>query len=256
MEDRAYKNRATALVVNSRKTVGELREFFGRTDHIPVLHVGLDHDVFNTVTRAKLRETARNALAIPQNQFVLILVGNDWRNKGVSVLLNALADLRDRPIRLLVVTGEDLSACRRLVTEKVLDGRVVFLPPRKDIEFYYAAADAYAGPSLQDAYGIPPAEAMACGLPVIVSAAAGVSEIVTNDVDGMILDDPKDATKLAAMIRRLYEDQDFRDRLGVKAAETARQYTWERNGRELSAIFEEVVRRKAQAAMQTLTQES
>jgi glycosyltransferase involved in cell wall biosynthesis len=72
----------------------------------------------------------------------------------------------------------------------------------------------------------------------------------------MILDDPKDATKLAAMIRRLYEDQDFRDRLGVKAAETARQYTWERNGRELSAIFEEVVRRKAQAAMQTLTQES
>jgi glycosyltransferase involved in cell wall biosynthesis len=137
-----------------------------------------------------------------------------------------------------------------------LDDRVVFLPPRKDIEFYYAAADAYAGPSLQDAYGMPPAEAMACGLPVIVSEAAGVSEIVTNGVDGMILDDPKDASKLATMIRRLYEDQEFRDRLGVKAAETARQYTWERNGRELSAIFDEIVRRKGQADMQTLTQES
>jgi len=256
MEDRAYKNRATALVVNSRKTVGELKQFFGRADHIPVLHVGLDHDVFNTATRAKLREPARSALAIPQNQFVLILVGNDWRNKGVPVLLNALAGLRDRPIRLLIVTGEDLSACRRLVTKKALDDRVFFLPPRKDIEFYYAAADAYVGPSLQDSYGIPPAEAMACGLPVIVSSAAGVSEIVTNGVDGMILDDPKDATKLATMIQRLYEAQEFRDRLGVKAAETARQYTWERNGRDLSAIFEEIVRRKAQADMQTLTQES
>jgi glycosyltransferase involved in cell wall biosynthesis len=256
LEDRAYKNRATALVVNSRKTVGELRELFGRTDDIPVLYLGLDHDVFNTATRAKLREAARSALAIPQSQFVLILVGNDWRNKGVRVLLDAVAALRDRPIRLLIVTDEDLSAGRRLVAEKALDDRVSFLPPRRDIEFYYAAADAYVGPSLQDAYGIPPAEAMACGLPVIVSAAAGVSEIVTNGVDGMILDDPKDETKLAAMIRRLYEDREFRNRLGVKAAETAGQYTWERNGRELSAIFKEVIRRKTQAGLQTPAQES
>ncbi len=256
LEDRAYKNRATALVVNSRKTVGELRELFGRTDDIPVLYLGLDHDVFNTATRAKLRESARSALAIPQSQFVLILVGNDWRNKGVRVLLNAVADLRDWPIRLLIVTGEDLSTCRQLVIKKALGDRVSFLPPRRDIEFYYAAADAYVGPSLQDAYGIPPAEAMACGLPVIVSAAAGVSEIVTNGVDGMILDDPKDETKLAAMIRRLYEDREFCNRLGVKAAETARQYTWERNGRELSAIFKEVIRRKTQAGLQTPAQES
>ena len=256
MENRAYKNRETALIVNSRKTAGGLKQFFGRTDRIPIFYLGLDHNVFDPAVRAKLREPARRTLGIPQNQFALILVGNDWRNKGVPVLLNVLTELRDLPIGLLVVTGEDLSACRRLVTEKELDDRVVFLPPRKDIEFYYAAADAYVGPSLQDAYGIPPAEAMACGLPVIVSAAAGVSEIVTNGVDGMILDDPKDASKLGTMIRHLYEDQEFRDRLGVKAAETARQYTWERNGRELSAIFDETVRRKAQADMQTLTQKS
>jgi glycosyltransferase involved in cell wall biosynthesis len=256
MENRAYKTRETALIVNSRKTAGGLKQFFGRTDRIPIVYLGLDHNVFNSAVREKFRELARCTLEIPRNQFTFILVGNDWRNKGVPVLLNALAELRELRIALLIVTDEDLSACRRLVTEKGLDDRVVFLPPRKDIEFYYAAADAYAGPSLQDAYGMPPAEAMACGLPVIVSAAAGVSEIVTNGVDGMILDDPKDASKLATMIRRLYEDQEFRDRLGVKAAETARQYTWERNGRELSAIFDEIVRRKAQADMQTLTQES
>ena len=256
MENQAYKNHATALVVNSRKTVSGLKQFFGRVDPIPVLRLGLDHEVFNIAIRARLREPARKTLGIPQNQFTLILVGNDWRNKGVPVLLNVLADLRDLPVGLLIVTGEDLSACRRLVSEKGLDDRVFLLPPRKDIEFYYAAADAYAGPSLQDAYGIPPAEAMACGLPVIVSAAAGVSEIVTNNVDGMILDNPKDASKLANMIRRLYDDQTFRDGLGIKAAATARQYTWERNGRELSAIFDEILRRKVQAEMQTRTQES
>ena len=65
---------------------------------------------------------------------------------------------------------------------------------------------------------MPPAEAMACGLPVIVSSAAGVSEIITDGTDGLILRDPKDATALSAMIRRLYEDEVFRTQLGERAA--------------------------------------
>jgi glycosyltransferase involved in cell wall biosynthesis len=256
MERRAYKNRKTMLVVYSRKTARELKQFYGRTDRIPVLHLGLDHSVFNTTVRATLRERARGALKVPPEQFTLILVGNDWRNKGVPVLLDALGHLRDLPVGLLIVSREDQFSCRRLVTEKKLEDRVLFLPPRNDIEFYYAAADAYAGPSLQESYGIPPAEAMACGLPVIVSAAAGVSEIVTSDVDGMVLDDPTDAITLATMIRRLHEDKELRNRLGNKACETARRYTWDRNGRDLAVIFEEILQRKARSGMQTLTQES
>ena len=256
MEGRAYKNCETKLIVYSRKTGRELKQFYGRTDRIPVLHLGLDHSVFNTTVRATLRERARGALKVPPEQFTLILVGNDWRNKGVPVLLDALGHLRDLPVGLLIVSREDQFSCRRLVTEKKLEDRVLFLPPRNDIEFYYAAADAYAGPSLQESYGIPPAEAMACGLPVIVSAAAGVSEIVTSDVDGMVLDDPTDAITLATMIRRLHEDKELRNRLGNKACETARRYTWDRNGRDLAVIFEEILQRKARSGMQTLTQES
>jgi UDP-glucose:(heptosyl)LPS alpha-1,3-glucosyltransferase len=256
MEGRAYKNCETKLIVYSRKTARELKQFYGRTDRIPVLHLGLDHSVFNTAVRAVLRGRAREELKLAENQFTLILVGNDWRNKGVPVLLDALAHLRDLPVVLLIVSREDQSSCRRLVTEKKLDDRVLFLPPRRDIEFYYAAADAYAGPSLQESYGIPPAEAMACGLPVIVSAAAGVSEIVTDDVDAMVLDDPTDVDKLATMIRRLYEDKELRNRLGNQACETARRYTWDRNGRDLAVILEEILQRKARPGIQTLTQES
>jgi len=256
MEGRAYKNCETKLIVYSRKTGRELKQFYGRTDRIPVLHLGLDHSVFNTTVRAVLRGRAREELKLAENQFTLILVGNDWRNKGVPVLLDALAHLRDLPVVLLIVSREDQSSCRGLITEKKLDDRVLFLPPRKDIEFYYAAADAYAGPSLQESYGIPPAEAMACGLPVIVSSAAGVSEIVTDDVDAMVLDDPTDVDKLATMIRRLYEDKELRNRLGSKARETARRYTWDRNGRDLAVILEEILQRKARPGIQTLTQES
>jgi UDP-glucose:(heptosyl)LPS alpha-1,3-glucosyltransferase len=255
LERRAYTNPETTLVAHSRKSAQELARLYDRSDRIAVLHLGLDHSVFRVAGREALRAEARANLGIDDSEFAIVLVGNDWRNKGVPVLLEALEQLRQFPISLMLVSREDLTLCRKLVGEKGLEGRVRFLPPRKDIDFYYAAADMYAGPSLQDSYAMPPAEAMACGLPVIVSASAGVSEIVTDGVDGLILDDPQNAQTLAAMIRRLYEDKAFRTQLGDKAAETTLRYTWERNGRDLSTIFEEILRRKARPEAQRLTQE-
>jgi glycosyltransferase involved in cell wall biosynthesis len=252
MERHAFADPKTKLVVYSQKTASELCRFFERCDRIPVLHLGLDHSVFNPGRRAMLRQEARGALGLPEDSFAIILVGNDWHNKGVPVLLETLERLAELPIQLCVVSREDPSACAMLVREKKLEDRVRFLPPREDIEFYYAAADAYAGPSLQDSYSIPPAEAMACGLPVIVSASAGVSEIITDGKDGLILRDPKDANALGAMIRRLYEDERFRIRLGEAAAETTQRYTWARNGQELGAIFEEIHASKAHTASHAL----
>ena len=255
MERRAYENPRTTLITCSRKTAQELGRFYNRRDPIPVLYLGLDHTVFNPVRRTDLRQEARSKLELPKDQFAVILVGNDWRNKGVPALLEALERLRDLSIKLFIVSHEDPSACWRFVIEKHLENQVLFLAPRKDIEFYYAAADVYAGPSLHDSYAMPAAEAMACGLPVIVSASAGVSEIITNGVDGLILHDPRDSDTLAKMIRRLYEDEPFRARLGEMAVETARHYTWERNGFELAAVFEEVLLRKSRFAGQALSQE-
>jgi glycosyltransferase involved in cell wall biosynthesis len=255
MERRAFINPRTTLIACSRKTTRELGLFYNRRDRIPVLYLGLDHTVFNPARRRDLRQVARSKLDLSKDQLAVILVGNDWRNKGVLALLEALERLQDLPIKLFVVSREDPSACWRVVTEKHLENRVCFLTPRKDIEFYYAAADVYAGPSLHDSYAMPPAEAMACGLPVIVSASAGVSEIMTNGIDGLILNDPTDSNALATMIRHLYEDEAFRRRLGDEAAETTLQYTWGRNGLELAAIFEEVLLRKSRFAAQALRQE-
>ena len=165
-----------------------------------------------------------------------------------AVLLDALAHARDLPLNLIIVSREDPTSCRTLIGERGLEGRVKFVPPRNDIEFYYAAADAYVGPSLEDTFAQPPAEAMACGLPVIVSSANGTSEIMTHEANGLILTDPTDSATLASMIRRLYQDREFRDQLGAKAASTTLEYTWERNGRELVRIFEEILQRKAGAS--------
>ena len=256
LENLIYANPKIPLVLYAKKTAKDLERFYGRRERLPILYLGLDHEIFNPARRVALRDSAREQLGIASDRFSLLLVGNDLRKKGISVLLDALADLRELPLDLLLVGREDPAPFRAMVEERKLAGRVYFLPPRKDVEFYYAAADAYTGPSLEDTFALPPAEAMACGLPVIVSAENGTFEIITHNSDGMILQDPSDSKVLAEMIRKLYQDTEFRSRLGRNAFETARKYTWAANGRDLARIFEEVLSRKLHSNRQSLARAS
>jgi glycosyltransferase involved in cell wall biosynthesis len=255
LERHAYGKHAIPLILIARRTSVALERFYGRFDNLPVVYVGLDHEVFNPQRRKMLRENARKELVLSPMRFVLVIVSNDGRNKGLPVLFHALSNLAELPIDLLVVTREDSAPYLTLLNDAGFGERVRFLPPRNDIEFYYAAADAYVGPSLEDTFAQPPAEAMACGMPVIVSANNGTCEIITDGKDGLILADPTDVASLARMIRRLYEDKEFSARLGENANETALQYTWERNGREMKAIFEQLLEQKSRNVVHTVAQE-
>ena len=120
-----------------------------------------------------------------------------------------------------------------------LTDRVRFLPPRSDVEFYYAAADAYASPSLEDSFGLPPAEAMACGLPVITSRAAGVSELIHSGEDGFILEQPSDYLGLAKILEQLVKDPQSRGRIAENAVTTAHKLTWENTAAHIRSAWEQ-----------------
>src|SRR5690242_16848119 len=108
----------------------------------------------------------------------------------------------------------------------------------------YAAADAYVSPTFEDAFALPPLEAMACGLPVITSINNGGSQIITEGVDGFIVTDPDDSIALANLLRRLARQPDLRNRVGENAAHTAKQYTWDRNAVAVWDLIQEVQARK------------
>jgi glycosyltransferase involved in cell wall biosynthesis len=255
LERRVFTDPRTQLVLTSPRTAAELQQYYSRTEQFPVLYAGLDHCAFNPVRRAQIRQQARDSLNLDPHSFGLLLIGNDLRKKGLGALLDVLQLLPDAPIALLVVTNESAAAVRGAFGNRAADSRIRFLPLRSDVEFYYAAADVYTGPSLEDTFALPATEAMACGLPVIMSSRAGSSAFISDGVDGFILDDPTDANSLAAIIRRLYENPELCRRVGLKAAETARQFTWEQNASDLAAIFEQIIHRKSQPQPQTLTQE-
>ncbi len=171
-------------------------------------------------------------------------------------MIEAVGHAREARLKIAVVGKDDQSPYRQVLERHNLTSAVQFLPPRPDPEFYYAAADVYTGPSREDAFGMPPLEAMACGVPAIVSRQSGVSEIVTHGVDGFILENPQDYEKLKRQILKLYEDAEFRQRLSEKAAETARCHTWSRNARECGDVLRQSLARKQSDAAATLRHEA
>jgi glycosyltransferase involved in cell wall biosynthesis len=254
LERRIYSNMNTGLILIARKTAADLKRFYRRDDALPVVYIGLDHQIFSMESRLRSRAQVREKLGLGDDKFVLLLVGNDWKKKGLVALLESLAQLRDLPLVLLVAGKDDSIPFEARIRQLGLQERVAFLPSRSDVQWYYAAADAYVGPSLEDTFAQPPAEAMACGLPVITSATNGTAEIMTDGVDGLIIQDPADVAGLASRIRMLHDDPVLRQRLGEQASLTAQAYTWDRNGEQIRAIFTEVLTRKGHSAVRPLVE--
>jgi glycosyltransferase involved in cell wall biosynthesis len=241
LERLVYGRGRAALSAISKKTAAHLDRLHGRGG-VPVIYHGIDRGQFNPEVRRRRRRPARAELGLADSDFAVLLVGNDWKQKGLDCMLEAVGLQEDGATTLLVAGRDDPVLFAEQIAALGLRHRVRLLPLRRDVETYYAAADCYAGPSLEDAFALPPLEAMACGLPVIISARAGVSEVVTDGHDGLVQKDPRDAAELARLIRDVREDADLRRRLGERATETACRYTWERNAAETAAFLRHAIR--------------
>jgi UDP-glucose:(heptosyl)LPS alpha-1,3-glucosyltransferase len=242
LESKVYGRENIYLAAVSEKTAQDIRSRFGPKKHLSVIYHGVDGGKFNPQRRMELRPTARTALGLSEDSFAVLFIGNDWRNRGLPCLLEAVSKLQDRGVQVLVVGTDSTSGYQETIESLGLTGRVQFLPPRSEVEFYYAAADAYAGPSLEDTFSLPPAEAMACGLPVITSRATGVSEIIHHGEDGLILENPTDTKTLSEWLARLANDANWRNQLGEAASQTAARHTWDQNSASLQQIIEQLIK--------------
>src|SRR5713226_1213077 len=217
LEKVIYSDPRVTLAAVSGLTAQELRRFFGRED-VHVIPNAVDVKTFNPAARQRRRGEARRRLRFEEEDFVLLLLGNDWKKKGLDCLLEAVARCRKLPLKVLVVGRDDPARYEAVIRRLGLHQQVHFETPSADVVQFYAAADAYVGPSLHDSFALPPAEAMACGLPVITSASNGGSQMIADGVDGLILRDPKNKDELAELIRRLFTLADLRCRMGENAA--------------------------------------
>lgn len=240
LERRNYGNSHVSLAAVSSRTGSLLNRYF-RRDDIRVIPNGVDASYFSPSRRLALRAGARSRFKFQDADFVLLLIGNDWRNKGLATVLTAMAAIRGIPLRL-VIAGQDAAASLFFETAKSLglgeQCRWEMTP--MDAIGLYAAADAYVSPSREDAFALPPLEAMACGLPSITSVNNGGSQIITDGVDGFVLEDPGDAVALADHIRNLQQHPDLRFRIAENARRTAETYSWERTAATAWQFLKEI----------------
>ncbi len=189
------------------------------------------------------RQSARAQLGLPQAGRCILFVGNDFRKKGLPTLIAALAHLPQDAF--LAVVG---NVAQQPLVQLALESsghrqRVFFLGALPMVDVAYEAADCLAHPTLEDTFAMVVLEAMAYGLPVVVSSAAycGIAALLTADVDALLLHDPRDAAALGAALHRVLMDDALAGRLREQGLLFAGRHAWG----QIALQQEEIYRRVA-----------
>ena len=232
--------RMTVLLGNSRAVIADLRSEGATPDQLRLIHNGLDPARFISATA---RADTRTELGVAPDALLLILVANLIPYKGHADLLDALSILRDRlpaDWRLLCVGRDDGIGAdlRARAADLVLDGHVHWLGQRHDVPALLAAADLGLLCSHEEGFSNAILEAMAAGLPLVVTAAGGNGEAVLDGETGFVV--PVQAPDaLAAAIAKLAEDGELRARFGTAGrARIERHFTIEQSTDAYAALYE------------------
>jgi glycosyltransferase involved in cell wall biosynthesis len=242
LEKKIYRDPRVRLVAVSDLVARHLKTHFDRTD-VLVIPNAVDTMRFTPEVRLARRSTTRQFFRYSDDDFVLLIIGNDWKKKGLDFLLQAFTYLSNLPLRLLVVGSDDPRLYQTQLIDSVVHDRVRFEAPSPDVLSFYSAADAYVGPSLEDAFGLPIVEAMACGLPVIASIHAGASEFIRNGETGLLLSNPRDPSEIAGLVQRLFADASLRIKMGVAASQYVKANCgWDQNALKTRDFLEATLR--------------
>jgi glycosyltransferase involved in cell wall biosynthesis len=176
----------------------------------------------------------------------VLYVGNsDDRNKGARYLVEALSILRQRgrPVHLTVVDRANAYLVPSLAAELgisdhiTLTGRVT----QDELIRLYNRTELFVSPSLYEGFGLPAAEAMACGAPLIATTAGAFPEVVEDGVSGILVQ-PGDAHALANAVDRLIDDPRERQRLGYEGRKRIiERFSWRETAVKTLALYEEVL---------------
>ncbi|MBB4638994.1 glycosyltransferase family 4 protein [Longimicrobium terrae] len=224
--------KADLVIANSGLTARHAVDLLGAAeDRVHVVHYGADPDRMRPPT-AEERTEARRALGWTDGRPVVAFIGAlGDRRKGFDTLFAAWTRLAADPAwdaRLAVAgTGGELEAWRARAADAGLADRIVFLGFQADVRTLLWAADAIASPTRYEAYGLAVQEALCCGLPALVSRAAGVAERIPAPLDGLLLADPDDAAELAGKLRGWREGMDGHRKAALALSARMRAWTWD-----------------------------
>jgi UDP-glucose:(heptosyl)LPS alpha-1,3-glucosyltransferase len=235
LEAAAMRTKAGSRVVAVSHWLKErIHDSYGEQLAVETIAPGATAVAIDPVVRAQLRER----LGWSQDDIGCLLVARNPLRKGLATVLEALSQLPEN-FRLAVVGTQPEIKDYLQVNYPKLVARVNLIVPTSDVSPYYQAADVYVHPTLIDSFGMAPLEAMAHGLPVIVSGPefCGFGRYVTHRHDAWVLTNPEDPREIAQGLRALTSDPELREHLLHHAAKLVGSLSWTAAAQKYEALY-------------------
>ncbi len=220
----------------------QLQQTFGvPSSDISVVYNGTDMDRFHPRNREKQGRMFRNEIGVAQDESVFSFVGDNFGRKGLDTIIRAFGQdgIPNLNWRLVVAGKDNNTPYQKLAEEHGIGGKVKFLG-RKDADIVFAGSDAFVFPTRVDPFGKVVAEAMATGVPPIVSDQAGAAELISHGESGYVLP-ANDPAQYAAAIKLFIQQPELRNQMGDKARQAIKPFTWQRAASETIEVYREVV---------------
>jgi glycosyltransferase involved in cell wall biosynthesis len=187
-------------------------------------------------------DTIKRTYHLP-NQY-LLFVGRLNERKNIYHLVRAIPYLSDKDIPLVIVGEKDwkMFDLDHLIKKVGIKNRIVFTGPiyNDDLACVYALAKIFCFPSYAEGFGLPPLEAMAAGVPVVVSNTTSLPE-VCGDAGTYV--NPYSAKEIAAAIEKLLEDKTYYNQQRERGINQAAKFTWDAAAQRLLKTCESLTRK-------------
>jgi glycosyltransferase involved in cell wall biosynthesis len=226
IERRLFADPAPLCIAASQQIKQDLERYHGvPPELVEVIPYGVD------VGRLRLDESARaryrGEFGVAEGTTVVLFIGDSFLRKGLDTAIEGVAASRSRP-ELWVIGGDDTSRYAALAARLGIAERVRFLGrrPHAELPGLYSAGDVLLLPSRNDAWGLPPIEAMAMGRVPVISSFTGCSEVVVHGATGFVLPGSGSASGIAALLDGPLADSVTRREIGARAETAAQAFAW------------------------------
>jgi glycosyltransferase involved in cell wall biosynthesis len=220
-------SRTQKIIAVSKSTKRDLINWYGiENQKIVVIYHGVSNQ-FRPIDDPRQIDIFKRQHSLPE-RFILY-IGNRKRHKNLKGLFRAFANFKkfDKDQYYLVISGEQDHETEKLAGESGVKDWLVYTGKvlENELPLLYNSASLFVFLSLYEGFGLPPLEAMACGVPVIASNVSSLPEVVG---EGGILVNPMETEQVGRLMQNVLTNSSLAEELKIKGLRQAANFTWEK----------------------------